>query len=278
LRFAYESTVMPPLRAESILTLAAVQDEELAQSYERSRVFAGKLAQGQDAGRDWAPIYLSDALVDTEIGSLLNMTDQMLKSWSQAGQIEYVNFNYSKPNIFPFGVRPLNELVFGDEILFNWNTSGLGSAVEFGPIRVFALNRTGSLPITYGSDAIVLGRVDIGALGIFEEQAYDYFSGLRDLYLSRVVQYTALYQAFRAFPVTVTETAVASWPLADIVAAALAKAGEDILWQMMDIVEADNKDEIEAAGPADGNDEIHPRVRDAAERLLSSTTSSVMIL
>lgn len=197
--------VLPPLRAESILTLAAARAAELAQSYERNRVFAGKLTDGEDAGRDWAPIHLSDQLVDTEVGSLLNLTDQLLKSWSQAGQVGYVNFPYPEPDGFPFGDKALSTLTGGRETLFNWNTTGLGSITAFdGGVKVYALERTGSLPVTYGSDAgSPDDEVRIGQLTAFEEKAYDYFSARRDPNLARVVQYTAFYQIFRAFPVVI---------------------------------------------------------------------------
>ena len=64
-------TDVPPLRVETILTLAASGEDELAQSYERRTPFAGK---GKDV-KDWAPIYLSRDLTNTEFGNLLNVTD-----------------------------------------------------------------------------------------------------------------------------------------------------------------------------------------------------------
>ena len=97
--------VLWPLRTESILTLASAHTADLGQSYERTRVFAGKLASGGDAGRDWAPIYLSDQLVDTEVGSLLNLTDQILKSWSQAGQVDYDNFPIESRTLFRLAIK-----------------------------------------------------------------------------------------------------------------------------------------------------------------------------
>jgi hypothetical protein len=74
-------TVAQPLRVETVLLLASRRDSHLAQSYERTRAFAGKLLAGTSAdlfGWDWAPILLSDALADTEFGSLLNFTDDIL--------------------------------------------------------------------------------------------------------------------------------------------------------------------------------------------------------
>ena len=48
-------------------------------------------------GKDYAPILLSDELWHTEYGNILNVTDQMLKSWSENGDVEYHTFTYPKP-------------------------------------------------------------------------------------------------------------------------------------------------------------------------------------
>ncbi|MEM7410455.1 MAG: hypothetical protein AAF430_09510 [Myxococcota bacterium] len=199
-------SVVPPLRFEDVFRLAqAASSDELAQSYERNLPFAGKIL-GEE-GRDWAPILLSDSLLDTEFGSLLNITDQMLKSWSQAGQIEYVDFPYPKPNDFPFD-RPLSVELFEEsgavEVLFNWNTAGVGAVYEYPDYGVYSVLSTGALPVTYGSDAgnAGSGRVEIGELQAYEDEAYGYFVGLGNPYLARVVQYTALYQMFHEFGVS----------------------------------------------------------------------------
>jgi hypothetical protein len=84
--------VIPPLRFETFAVLARAVTDELDQSYERGYMFAGKLTSGPYSYRDWAPSYLSASLIDTEFGALLNITDQILKSWSEAGGIEYLYF------------------------------------------------------------------------------------------------------------------------------------------------------------------------------------------
>lgn len=76
---------LPPMRQEMLLVLATTSKDELSQSYERNNIFAGKLK----GGKDYAPILLSDELWHTEYGNILNITDQMLKSWSENGKIEY---------------------------------------------------------------------------------------------------------------------------------------------------------------------------------------------
>jgi hypothetical protein len=50
---------MPPLRFETARLLVTTAAPELAQSYERSQLFAGRLTDGEFKDFDWAPIYLS---------------------------------------------------------------------------------------------------------------------------------------------------------------------------------------------------------------------------
>lgn len=193
------SNVMPPLRVETIMLLASAKTGELAQSYERTNFAAGKFREADNA--DWAPIYLSDQLIDTEYGSLLNITDQLLKSWSLNGTVTYENFPYPRPDDWPFS-KPLIELLDVPELTFNWNTTGNGYSAESSQFTTLALNRTGALPVSYipegrGAyprlDKIVAGK---------EAAAYRYFAQNNDPNLVRVVQYAALYQIFRRFNVT----------------------------------------------------------------------------
>jgi hypothetical protein len=183
---------LPPLRFETALTLAAERSDELGQSYERTQLFAGKLPDTTD----WAPIYLSNSLIDTEFGSLLNITDQVLKSWSMNGEIQYVNFSkYPKPQRFPQFPQPIRVLSRkAGSFLFNWNTAGVGYTTPIQAYEFYALNKTGSLPITYGAKS--------ESVKAYEEIAYNYFSKLENPDLARVVQYTALYQIFRHFGVS----------------------------------------------------------------------------
>jgi hypothetical protein len=183
-------SMLPPLRTETILQLAEANSDELAQSYERRFMFAGRF----DQTNDWAPIYLSDELIDTEYGSLLNITDQMLKSWSNHGEIKYANFNYPDPSAYPFQGPIMTELKVA-ELTFNWNTKGAGYSSRRDPYEVFALNRLGALPVDY------LARSN-SDLQKAEDTAYEYFNHLSDPNLVRVVQYAGMYQIFRRFKIT----------------------------------------------------------------------------
>lgn len=184
-------SLLPPLRTETILMLAAVRSKELSQSYERRNFFAGRTDQ---KNIDWAPIYLSEILIDTEYGSLLNITDQLLKSWSCNGQVRYVRFNYPNPPDWPFK-KPLPLDANLKKVTFNWNTKGAGYTLDFEGWRLYALNRTGSLPVSY-----IPGEIDKtgkNPLGRYEEKSYEWFSRVSDPNLVRVVQYAALYQIFQ---------------------------------------------------------------------------------
>lgn len=180
--------VVPPLRVETLLTLASADTRELGQSYERNTLFAGKYDK-----KDWAPIYLSHELLNTEFGSLLNITDQILKSWSNNGNTEYKNFAYPKPLVFPFG-RPLREEVRATRVTYNWNTEGLAHNVDLGSHKLIVFKDVGALPIHYISDS--------GRLFFHESLARRYFAQRDDPNLARVVQYTALYQIFREFKIS----------------------------------------------------------------------------
>jgi len=182
---------LPPLRTETILQLAAAHEDELSQSYERNNPFAGRY--DYSTNMDWAPIYLSPRLIDTEYGSLLNITDQLLKGWTQHGDVKYVNFTYPDPPSFPFP-KALITLLGVKELTFNWNTKGAGYVTKADDYEVYALNQTGSLPIDYLAE----GNPDIQKA---EDTAYRYYSGMSDPNLIRVVQYAAIYQVFHHYSV-----------------------------------------------------------------------------
>jgi len=187
--------IFPPLRIETLSLLASVKSNQLYQSYERNFIIAGHCPF---SNRDWAPIDLSPELVDTEYGSLLNIADQLLKSWSNNGQTVYENFNYSPPKKWPFK-NPLPIEINADEVTYNWNTKGLGHTIIQDNKTIYALKRTGSLPISYipgessGSRYIKQREA--------EKRGYNYFAKISDPNLARVVQYTAFYQIFHNFKV-----------------------------------------------------------------------------
>jgi hypothetical protein len=189
-------TMLPPLRSETILQLASANTKELAQSYERNFLFAGKMKPNEVTSKqyDWAPIYLSDQLVDTEYGSLLNITDQLLKSWSMHGLVRYANFRYPDPSSYPFP-KPLPLEADTNQVTFNWNTRGAGYVSRYSDYEIFSLSRLGSLPIDY------LAKDNSNLLRA-EDKAYQYYSGMSDPNLVRVVQYAGLYQIFTHFHIT----------------------------------------------------------------------------
>ena len=182
---------LPPLRAETILLLASAEGTQLEQSYERNYVYAGRTKDDLD----WAPILLSPELIDTEYGSLLNITDQLLKSWSESGKVKYARFQYPPPAIkFPFP-EGLYKNAHVQEVTYNWNTSGFGYVVKGPALELFAVNRTGALPVSYisGMNSVLRQK---------EDRAYGFFASTNDPNLARVVQYGALYQIFRRYKIT----------------------------------------------------------------------------
>lgn len=187
-------TVLPPLRIEMLQLLATTDNDHLAQSFEMFNVFAGKNSKNEDM----APIYLSNELWHTEYGNLLNMTDQMLKSWSENNTIHDYNYNYPSPLDWPFEKGVFHTLNASDQLTYNWNTAGAGYVIQNkNALDVFAVNRTGSLPVSYipeGMEETVNDKI-VEA----EELAYDFFSELNSPELVREVQYATIYQIFRYF-------------------------------------------------------------------------------
>jgi len=190
-------------------------EDELAQSYERSNIYSGPI----DKVHDWAPIYLSDALIDTEYGSLLNITDQLLKSWSMHGEVQYVNFAYPAPREYPFPTK-LTTHAGTHGVTFNWNTKGAGYEIEANGAETVALNRTGALPVDY------LGTSD-ERLSTAEDTAYEYFARMNDPNLVRVVQYAGLYQLFRKFGITSPADAIPHYEAPAVARSAAARIVTD---------------------------------------------------
>lgn len=188
--------LIPPLRGETLALLASVAVKgELAQSYQRLHPGAGRYNEAWD----WAPILLSPELVNTEYGDLLNVADQLLKGWSEHGDVKYQNFRYAPPLNWAFP-EALSNIVYKQtkqaRLTFNWNTTGLGYAVPMGEVAVYALSRTGALPVSYipGEDPKLAP-----AVAAHEDTAYNWYAAMQNPTLVRVVQYAALYQIFHLF-------------------------------------------------------------------------------
>ncbi|MGE3172173.1 MAG: hypothetical protein AB7O97_06055 [Planctomycetota bacterium] len=202
---------LPPLRFETMLRLASVDEDEVAQSYERNHLFAGRY----DDEHDWAPIYLSDALVDTEYGSLLNITDQLLKSWSLNGTVGYERFDqYPRP---PFGWPPFEKPLMTlledqgvSQLTFNWNTQGVGYVQGEVGRRVLAIERTGALSVSYlpegaAGDDDAAAPVPADMAGTYEDRGYQFFAASGDPNIARALQYALLFQVFRTFDIHGTD-------------------------------------------------------------------------
>lgn len=197
-------SAMPPMRVDTILLLASQRSVQLMQSYERNRPYAGKLLSesGNLFGWDWAPILLSDELIDTEFGSVLNYTDNMLKGWSESGKVQYNGFPHAYPGRYPFGTAGAFQTIAGKGgLTYNWNTAGVGFVSRKDTADIFTVRNTGSLPVSYFPEGAELEGDAKTKLVQAEDQAYKYFSTLRNPLLGRAVQYAALYQVFQAFGV-----------------------------------------------------------------------------
>jgi hypothetical protein len=182
--------VLPPLRTETVALLTGVPGGHLAQSFERLSPPAGVL----DDKSDWAPIYLSPELVDTEYGLLLIIADMIIKAWSNAGDTTYEGFLSAQPAVWPFK-GPLPTTLKLENLTYNWNTAGAGYTVPVSGYSAFALNRTGALPVSY----IPESAKPVGGMAKAEDTAYEYFAKLGDVQVMQVARYAALYQLAQAF-------------------------------------------------------------------------------
>lgn len=236
--------VVQPLRFETVSLLAAVKQGSLGQSYERGHFLAGKL----EDGRDRAPIFLSPELIDSEYGSVLNIADQILKSWSNSGDTTYVNFNYDSPTRWPFRSPVFMELKTG-ELTYNWNTAHTSAAIELGAEEVLWLRSTGALNVSYlPGDGPRSGFVEAA-----EDQARRYFASSQDPYLARVVQYQSLYQIFQRYDIQSSlDVRSAS---SDAGRTAMRRAAKAVLFGLRDLGAAAVEQKLSAILPTVSNDD-----------------------
>jgi methyl-accepting chemotaxis protein len=205
--------MLPPLRFETFANLAANVSDELVQSYERKRLLAGRIGSGAYAGWDWAPIRLSPQLENTEFGTLLNLGDQILKSWSEHGVVQYNSFEYPAPKQFPFGDFAASEY-FSDELgtnslRFNLNNFGFSviTALKFGD--ALTGGSSNALRVLYEPTLIsnsspedrerVLGPRLQQAAQLAADDAHAYFARQADPILIRSTQNVLMYQAIVNF-------------------------------------------------------------------------------
>ena len=241
-------TELEPLRIETILTLASSRQEDLAQSYERNAPLAGQvidpelaaaifsqeklfdvfdnggknalISRGEvelffalfeltsELAPDWAPIFLSRELTNTEYGNLLNITDQMLKGWSMGNRVEYVRFPYPKPRTNPDAEGVFERLENRakqqfNSLTFNWNTAGFGVWTKFRQFEIFSVLNSGALPISYIPEVPGLNideRLE-NEIQLAEDEYWKFFAQLSDPYLLRVAQYASLHIIFTRYPV-----------------------------------------------------------------------------
>jgi len=196
-------TLLPPVRLETFTMLQRSRGRELGQSYERGRIFAGKLLAGPALGWDWAPIFLSGNLEDSELGTLLNLADQVLKSWSQHGDVIYFAFDYRAPQAYPFGEQQASEYfrqqLRTTSLTFNWNTTGFTTWVDMPSGGIITPDRSSVLPITYiPGSGMSDKRGDPKSTRMARDaadRARGVFAAQGDPMLARVAQHVLLFHA-----------------------------------------------------------------------------------
>jgi hypothetical protein len=191
---------LPPMRFETFAMLATQNQDLLTQSLQ------------PDAGHERRMIVkLAPPLQNTELGALLHTSDQLLKSWSEAGRLQYQYFNYPKPASYPFKDEPLSAVLRNDArgrpLVAIWMADAASVIVEGADATTLTATRSAALPVAYGVQG---GAPDTGnTMERYSRAANDHFARLRDPILARVVQYAMLHQLVRAFaPRTAASTAL----------------------------------------------------------------------
>lgn len=192
----------PALRVEDIVNAIITKDQEWAQSYDRTTPGAGRIILADKTEGDWAPSYLSAELIDTEFGSLLNVSDAILKSQSLSGEVKYKGFEFSDFSDPPYqeGVfkKFANELDM-NSLIFNFNTVGAGHWLDASSnYAVFAMNSSGSFAVTYSPNSSGENSTSDESEFIRNtENIYtNWFRAQNSPELVRTVQYMGIYQLF----------------------------------------------------------------------------------
>lgn len=194
----------PALRVEDVMNAMLTDDKSWAQSYDRTTPGAGRVNLDDMTEGDWAPSYLSPGLIDTEFGSLLNISDAMLKSQSLSGTVKYKGFEFTdfdEPP-YPEGVftKLFNQLEI-NSLVFNFNTLGTGHWLDAkNDYAIYALNSSGSFNVTYSpNDKGQNSTSEEAAIVNSAEKLYtEWFRKQRSPELVRTVQYMGIYQLFGA--------------------------------------------------------------------------------
>lgn len=185
---------LSPLRFETLALLASVPDDALAQSFERQNLMAGRYSDGMD----WAPILLSPALRDSEFGSVLNIADQLLKSWSNNGAVEYANFTgYPAPKHWGFD-RPVVDTARALKlatIRFMFTSENFGEVLRSPTHGSMTFASTAALGTVYVDDSVG----DQPATRDLARTGAQFFAQVGDPYIVRAAQYSAFYQLVKNF-------------------------------------------------------------------------------
>ncbi len=177
-------TIYPPLRPETILLMAQNSGTVFEQYFDTKR------ATTDADGLYLTPIVISEEVKDSEYGNLLVMCDQMLKSWTENGYNQDVDYQFPAPAYFPFAgdvadgtnIRP--EGIYWDQHIVKLE--------HFEDIFwVLTTDRTGSLPVKFSENTSYLTPDS--------EKASEYFAELNQPELVRLAQYTMLHDIFNWF-------------------------------------------------------------------------------
>ena len=174
-------TVLPPLRVETICSLAFAGDNKMSVCF----INATDSLRNDDPDIPdslvWiTPIEMTPTWRNTELGNLMILTDMILKSWSERAQVYDYFVGYPHPNSgFPYDVGVAEHLGYQPEYMW---------IIPENPERIGCL-KPAYLPKTNKLS-------DNNSLTELSKTNYEYFAKLNNTDLARVAQYAHLCWAF----------------------------------------------------------------------------------
>lgn len=163
--------ILPPLRSETILQLALNKKDKIQQTFDS---FHRSINDSTIA----TSISMTHWLKNTELGNLMVITDVLLKSWSENGEVSDYFMDYPLPESCPFDNGVSNEL--GYIPIYSW--------------KFFFDGKTGCMPLVYEAPR---EHMETGKEQELSYKARLYFANLNCVDIVRATQYAAICQSFK---------------------------------------------------------------------------------
>lgn len=186
----------PPMRFETFVLLAMQNSDLLSQSMHPKGAPVAHTKRKEQR----LTVTLPKPLRNTELGALLHMSDQLLKSWSEGGRLQYQYFNYAEPESYPFKGKALSALLKKEtrqSLAATWMADGASVIVDGTDATTLTATRTAALPVAYRMQGGAPDAAD--TIERYGREADEHFKRLGNPIFARVAQYAVLHQLLRTF-------------------------------------------------------------------------------